>query len=184
MTQKFKETEIGKIPEDWEVSEVGNLVNHKKGFAFKSEWYKDEGVRIIKVSNLTNDSISFKNCTYIDEELAKEYEEYELRPNDIIIATVGSWPNNPDSIVGKVIRVPKSITKELLNQNAVRLRVKDAEASSQSFLYYRLKYKDFSDYIVSGAQGSANQASITLKDIFNFNLGFLVLKNKKGLSIF
>ena len=100
----------------------------------------------------------------------------------MVIATVGSWPNNPASIVGKVIKAPKSAEGALLNQNAVILRVKSKGKTNQLFLFYRLKTKDFSEYIVSGAQGSANQASITLKDIFGFRFGLPPIDEQEAIA--
>jgi type I restriction enzyme S subunit len=55
-----------------------------------------------------------------------------------------------------------------LNQNAVRLRA--IKNVNQDFIFYRLKCEDFREYIVTGAQGSANQAAITLNNIFSFQL--------------
>ena len=106
----------------------------------------------------------------MSEVVANKNKSVELLENDVIIATVGSWPTNPASVVGKTVRVPQAVSGGLLNQNAVRLRVKSNDKHDQIFLYYLLKNKDFADYIVSTAQGSANQASITLKDIFAYRV--------------
>ena len=44
MTQKqaFKETEIGKIPIEWDVEELKSIINIKHGFAFKGEFFTDK----------------------------------------------------------------------------------------------------------------------------------------------
>ena len=173
------ESELGEIPSGWEVESLGDLIVHKKGFAFKSEDYVEKGVRIIRVSDFTDKSININNCFYLDEDKAKEHKQYLLKTHDIIITTVGSWPNNPSSIVGKVIIVPELANNALLNQNAVRLKAK--ENNWQLFIYYRLKSKYFSDYVISGAQGSANQASVTLEHIFGFKVIMPDKKNKKNL---
>lgn len=141
---------------------------HQKGFAFKSKDYIDDGVAVVRVSNLTSDSIDISDLRYVSDEVASDKSNFKLLHNDVVIATVGSWPKNPASVVGKVIKVPRKCDNYLLNQNAVRFRVKTNENSDQLFLYYLLKSKAFSDYIISTAQGSANQASITLKDIYAF----------------
>ncbi len=177
---KFKQTEIGLIPEKWDINKLGDLITHKKGFAFKSDWYKSEGHNIIKVSDFTDSSVVIDNCVCIDSDLAKNYLEYKLYKDDIVIATVGSWPNNPDSIVGRVIKIPIFAEGSLLNQNAVIIRCKDKD--SQLFLFYRLKLKDFSEYLISGAQGSANQAAITLNDIFSFEIGCPPLPEQKAIA--
>jgi len=93
-----------------------------------------------------------------------------LKTHDVIIATVGSWPKNPASIVGKTICVPSEMNGALMNQNSVILRVKGECEIDQKYLFIALKTKLFSEYLVSTAQGSANQASVTLSDIFSYEV--------------
>lgn len=166
---------------DWKIKRLGELIVHRKGFAFKSKWFSKEGKRVIKVSDFTDNSIDINKTLFIPKSIAKSFAEYELHHNDIIIATVGSWPNNPASIVGKVVRVGGGAEGALLNQNAVILRVKDAEVN-QPWLYYRLKTPSFSAYLVSRAQGSANQASITLADILDFEFELPPIKEQEYIA--
>lgn len=148
--------------------ELGSLVTHKKGFAFKSKDYISAGVPVVRVSNFTWDSISTDDLRFVAHEVAISNKMVRLNEDDVVIATVGSWPQNPASIVGKVVRVPRELSGALLNQNTVRLRVVDEDLVNQKYLYISLKTKDFSEYLISKAQGSANQASITLSDIFSY----------------
>jgi len=152
----------------WQTITLEEFAQHQKGFAFKSKDYVEKGIAVVRVSNLTTNSIDISDLKYVSEEVASDKRNFKLTQNDIVIATVGSWPKNPASVVGKVIKVPKNCDNFLLNQNAVRFRVKSEDPYDQLFLYYLLKSKTFSDYIISTAQGSANQASITLKDIYAF----------------
>lgn len=142
---------------------IGSIADFQKGFAFKSKDYQDRGIRIVRVTNLNRADYSDSNSLFIDENKAKEYERYNLLENDVVISTVGSWPTNPASIVGKVTVVPNEIEGSLLNQNAVRLRAQ--KECLQEYLGYILQSEEFSNYIVGTAQGSASQASITLEDI-------------------
>lgn len=151
---------------EWKEVRLGDVIDYKKGFAFKSSMYKSTGTYIIRVSDTTSNSVDVSSCNCISPELAQQYTDYSLKTKDIIIATVGSWPTNPSSIVGKVVRVPESANNALLNQNAVRIRSNGLFDSE--YLYYLLKEENFSKYLVGTAQGSANQASITLKDIFEY----------------
>jgi len=160
--------QLGWIPKGWEVKELFQLVKHQKGFPFKSAWYQDEGHIVVRVSDTTDDSINVNSCNKISEELAAEYSSYALKENDLVIATVGSWPPNYSSVVGKVIRVPTTAEGGLLNQNAVKLTVSTEYSFHQGFLHFNLKNPRFMSYIINRAQGSANQASITLKSIFDF----------------
>lgn len=151
---------------DWIPSRLSELISHQKGFAFKSIEYRPVGHPIVRVSNFTNRSINMSDCYYLDLKEAAQYDNYKLLRRDVVIATVGSWPTNPDSVVGKTVMVPEEAQGALLNQNAVRLRAK--ENLDQRFLFYLLKQPDFQFYILGTAQGSASQASIKLTDIFSF----------------
>jgi type I restriction enzyme S subunit len=148
--------------------ELGEFVKHQKGFAFKSSWYQDHGRIVVRVSDTTANSIDLTTCNKISDEQASNYKDYELLTNDIIIATVGSWPPNYSSVVGKVVKVPSIAEGGLLNQNAVRLKMKFNDVDQQGLLYCTLKTDRFLNYIVNSAQGSASQASIKLTDIFNY----------------
>lgn len=168
----FVESELGMIPEGWEVKIIGDFVKHQKGFAFKSSWYQENGKIVVRVSDTTSNSIDLSTCNKISDERAQIYSAYELKTNDIIIATVGSWPPNYSSVVGKVVRVPSIAEGALLNQNAVRLSMKVNDFNQQGLLYCILKTDRFLNYIVNSAQGSASQASIKLTDIFNYPIPY------------
>lgn len=138
-------------------------ISTQKGFAFKSKWFVDSGRKIVKVSDFTADSVSASKLVNISEELGLQYSRYSLSTGDVVIQTVGSWPSNPASVVGKAIRVPKSVHGALLNQNAVKI-IPNEEIHG-GFLYYLLRSDDFKEYIIGTAQGAASQASITLDAI-------------------
>lgn len=157
-----------KIPEGWNVTRLGNLIDYVKGYAFKSDLYSEVGHPVVRVSDLSKRSINFENCYKIDFDLSKNYENVSILENDIIITSVGSWASNPDSVVGKVVKAPYVESYALLNQNMVKIRAKIK--LSQIILFQSLIRKEFSDFIISGAQGSANQASVTLDHIFSYQL--------------
>src|SRR5205814_5402368 len=91
---------------NWKPMRLGSVVSHQKGFAFKSGDYQSSGYPIVRVSNFTDRSIDMSDCNYLDASAASQYEGYKLRHGDAVVATVGSWPTNPASVVGKTIRVP------------------------------------------------------------------------------
>jgi type I restriction enzyme S subunit len=150
----------------WLVKKLGEMISHKKGFAFRSEWFQTSGVPVVKVTNFSDSSVDTRDLVYVNKKIADEKKDYILNGGDVVIQTVGSWPNNPESVVGKVIRIPSALNNSLLNQNAVIFRPKDGLCGD--YLFYLLKDKNFKGYIINTAQGAANQASITLDSIFRF----------------
>ena len=163
----------------WEKTNLGKCITTKKGFAFKSSKYVKFGVPIIRVSNFTTDSISNDDLKYYPLEEKINFLEFELHEKDVIIQTVGSWQNNPASVVGKVVRVPYYLEGALLNQNAVKLIPK--HSIDNNYLFYRLKTDEFKGYILGEARGAANQASITLDTIKSFE--FMIPDKEKQIKI-
>lgn len=169
---------------EWDKTLLGELIKHKKGYAFKSKDYIDAGTPVIRVSNFTDDSISPSDLRFVDQSVAALNKDVELNEYDIVIATVGSWPNNPASVVGRSISVPSWASGALMNQNAVILRAKTNNPVDQRFLYFQTKSDEFSRHVVSKAQGSANQASITLDAIFSFPIFWPEYFARKEISNF
>lgn len=154
----------------WEKTTVGEIVTTRKGYAFKSSKYVNKGVPVVRVSDYTMDSISDADLKYYPYDEKQNYIDYELHEKDVIVQTVGSWQNNPASVVGKVVRVPYFLEGALLNQNAVKIM--PDEGIDNNFLFYRLKTEEFKGHVLGEARGAANQASITLDTIKSF--GFLI----------
>ena len=166
----YKNTEVGVIPEDWEIHTFGDIVDYTKGFAFKSKDYRKDGIRIIRVSDTTFDSIKKENGIYVDEKSENEYKNWRLEENDLIFTTVGSKPPMYDSMVGKVIMIAKENAGSFLNQNAVLIRSKKRTKEKQSLLLSHFRTKRYLQYIELIYRGNANQASITLKELFEFKI--------------
>lgn len=176
-TTQYKNTSIGPIPTDWEVKKLGNIITYKKGFAFKNEYYTESGRRIIRVSDTNADGIKKDGKIFISEDLAKSYKDYELHKNDIVIQTVGSRPPMYDSMVGKAIKVDSEFEGTLLNQNAVLIRSKNND-----FLFKNLKIQRYINYISSLIRGNANQVSITLSDIFKYEIPLPPLPEQQKIA--
>ncbi len=166
----YKQTEVGVIPEEWEVAIFGDMVDYTKGYAFKSSEYKSDGVRIVRVSDTTYDSILEADPVFMAQTKASLYTKWRLREHDLVISTVGSKPPMYDSMVGKVILIQKSHEGALLNQNAILIRNKKRRAHIQRLFLDHFRMKRYLVFIEGIFRGNANQASITLKDLFQFGI--------------
>jgi type I restriction enzyme S subunit len=162
----------------WDRTKLGDIVETQKGYAFKSAWYCDAGRPIVKVSDFTYDAVDSAALECIPESTANEYLKYELKNGDVVLQTVGSWPTNPASVVGKCVRIPIDVAGALLNQNAVKLT--PVGKFDKTFLFYLLRNEDFKTYIIGTAQGAASQAAITLEAIrgYEFELPPLPIQHR------
>ena len=65
-----KETPIGRIPEDWEVARLIDVVEYINGYAFSPKDWKEKGLPIIRIQNLNDPDAEFN---YFDGEIDKKY---------------------------------------------------------------------------------------------------------------
>src|SRR5699024_2864675 len=163
---------------EWREVRLGEYIETLKGNAFKSSLYNDQGTPVVRSSNFTDWSVSDENIVYIEPDI--HYNKFILKEKDILCQTVGSWLNNPNSLVGKVVRVPSKLNNSYLNQNIVKLI--PIQGLNNDFLFYRLKASDFKFYSVNSAQGAANQASITLKTIRRFKIRIPDFKTQEKIA--
>lgn len=55
----YKQTEVGVIPEDWEIRSIGQVFRLVNGCAFKPEDWRKTGTPIIRIQNLNDPSAPF-----------------------------------------------------------------------------------------------------------------------------
>lgn len=84
---KFKQTEIGMIPEEWEVKELGEIANFQYGLGESAQLSGD--YIYIRISDINCDGFLNKvGLAFLDKEKVKE--EYILQKGDVLIARTGA----------------------------------------------------------------------------------------------
>ena len=126
---RLKETEIGPIPEDWEVVRLGEICDVKggkrlpKGHSFSEIPTKFPYIRVVDFMNWTVDT---KNLKYLTEEDAKLLQRYRIFSEDVFISIAGT--------VGLVGMIPKELNGAYLTENAARIIIKDFNILEPNFL--------------------------------------------------
>jgi len=130
---KFKQTEIGKIPEDWKIVKQGDIAKFINGRAYKYSEFKKSGTPIVRIQNLTGEG----TIVYSDLELP---EEKYIVKGDLIYAWSATFgPHIWDG--------PKSIYHYHIWKIVCNEKILD-----KHFFYYKLKY--ISDKIRDRGTGS------------------------------
>ena len=98
MNTKYKETDIGLIPEDWKLSEVNDIkekgrsiISGPFGSNISRKFFVDSGIPVIRGNNLTTDMKRFKDegFVFLTPDKADELNTYALR-DDIIFTAAGT----------------------------------------------------------------------------------------------
>lgn len=152
MDEGFKETEIGLIPEDWEVVKLNHLIDIKHGFAFKGEFFSDEEKEHVlltpgnfKIGGGFNDS-KFK---YYSGEIPKDYI---LNKGDVII-TMTDLSKEGDTL-GYSAKIPSVKDKIFLHNQRLGLVIFKSEESDPEFLYWKLRDREYRHWVLATATGT------------------------------
>ncbi|MCT7557246.1 restriction endonuclease subunit S [Aliarcobacter butzleri] len=176
----YKQTEIGIIPEDWEVVELDNILEKfQNGYAFSSEGYVETGVPIISMANISlkgTFQFDYEKAKYWAEEELDNLKQYQLEKGDLIIAMTDVTPDK--KLIGRMAIVDKNDTF-LLNQRVGLLKLK--EVINNKFLCEYGNFDIWRKYSKNVAALGA-QANISTKDIKNGKIPLPPLEEQKKIA--
>ncbi|HOY67339.1 MAG TPA: restriction endonuclease subunit S [Candidatus Ozemobacteraceae bacterium] len=150
----YKQSEVGVIPEEWEVKRLGELASLKNGYAFKSDTYTPLGnFKVITIANVQDGYMTTNECNSIAC-VPKDLQNHQrLQISDILISMTGN--------VGRVCRVTENFC--LLNQRVGKLIPTTVDGST---LFMLLRQPSFIKAMTGVAKGGA-QPNLSVSDISN-----------------
>lgn len=155
----LKETEIGLIPEEWEVVKLGDIVDVKggkrlpKGHSFSSTPTPYPYIRVADFSNWSVKTTELKYLTPDDREVIKKYI---ITHDDVYISIAGT--------IGLVGSIPLKLNKANLTENAARLIIRDPKRLDKLFLIGYLASKR-GQYEISTRTSKTSQPKLALNRI-------------------
>ena len=128
-----KQTEIGPVPESWEVCTVGEVATVKGGKRLpKGEKLvkQDTGFPYIRVTDFRDLSVDVSGLLFLTEEVQKKISRYIINAFNVYISIAGS--------IGISGMIPSELDGANLTENAARLIVADSLKLQPRFLMYWL----------------------------------------------
>ncbi|TMN72558.1 hypothetical protein CWB85_07070 [Pseudoalteromonas sp. S1727] len=160
------------IPNDWSRAKLGDYIGVQGGNAFKSEYFSDNGVPIIRISNIKKDgSVNLKGAVYFekDSNLAK----FKAIKGDILIAMSGAT-------TGKVGRY-KSDVFSYINQRVGRFFLKKTNEGCIDFIHQITSEDEFTNSVLIDAVGGA-QPNISNQQIESILVNFPPLYEQQKIA--
>lgn len=159
---KFKETEIGPIPEEWSLKNLKNLTTKIGSGATPrggSDVYSDDGpYALIRSQNIFDDKFEYSGLARISNEQAMELSNVEVKEDDVLLNITGAS-------LGRVNIVPKNVLPARVNQHVAILRTRNE--LNPYFLRGWLNLPQIKSYIL-GHNAGATREAITKEMIENF----------------
>lgn len=124
---------LGEVPEHWGVSKFGNLAFMQEGPGLRTWQFTEKGVRVICVTNITEDGINFSKLEkYISsDEYTQSYRHFTVNKGDLLLSSSGnSW--------GKVAEYSSS-KKVILNTSTIRINESSDGKLNRIFMRHFLR---------------------------------------------
>lgn len=94
LRQGYKQTEVGIIPADWDVKQLGELGEALIGLTYKPTEVRTHGTLVLRSSNVQNDALAFEDNVFVEAEIP---DRIKVRPGDVLICV----RNGSRDLIGK-----------------------------------------------------------------------------------
>lgn len=164
LSAKMKQTELGEIPEDWEVKNINKECTIKARIGWqglKSTEYLDSGDYIlITGTDFDSGFINWKSCSYVTKWRFDQDKNIQIKQGDVLITK--------DGTIGKVAFLNEIPMQGTLNSGVFVIRPKNPDKMDSVFLsliFNSFWFDSFLEQITSGS----TIVHLYQKDFVKFN---------------
>ena len=136
------------MKEGWEVKKLGEVCEVLNGFAFKSDKYVEDGVRVIRITNVQHGYIEDNDPKFYPIDECERLKQYMLKEQDLLMSLTGN--------VGRVGLLDNKFLPAALNQRVACLRIKDKSVELK-YLFHHLNSELFETRCIQSAKGIAQK---------------------------
>ena len=140
---------------------LGEICNILNGYTFKSKEYVEDGIRIIRITNVQKGIIQDTDPKYYKIDKIETLKNYMLKENDLLISLTGN--------VGRVGQISKDLLPAGLNQRVGCIRIKEKKDVSIDYLYQYFNSYNFERDCINNSKGIA-QKNLSTEWLKNYKM--------------
>lgn len=164
-THEFKNSRLGRIPVEWEISTLDNLTLHVgSGITPRGgeSVYQKEGVLFIRSQNVYFCGLKLSEVAYISEEIHETMKRSQVFENDILLNITGAS-------IGRCCYVPSLNSFANVNQHVCIIRLKESKKSDAGYLSYVIESSIGQNQILQFNAGG-NREGLNYQQVRSFNI--------------
>jgi len=152
------------------IQEIAKVICGPFGSSITVKDYVQEGIPLIRISNIEEDCLSKKDIVYISKELAGKLKPYEVKEGDLIISQRGT--------LGVAVKVTKDFNGSIISANFIA--IKNIKEIYPDFLQIFLSSKLGQIQLIRKTSGQV-QTKITTDDIKTIKVPVLPESKQKEI---
>jgi type I restriction enzyme M protein len=134
---------------NWPLIKLADVAEILNGYAFKSDLYTDNGIRVIRITNVQKGFIKDDEPKFYPTDLYSDISKFILNQDDLLISLTGN--------VGRVALLPSTFLPAALNQRVACVRIIDKNIISKKYLFYIMNLDSFEQQCISASSGVAQK---------------------------
>lgn len=134
------------MKENWKYQPLGEICDLLNGFAFKSNLYVNEGIRVIRIANVQKGYIEDSTPAFYPFSFEDELSRYMLQEGDLLMSLTGN--------VGRVGILHKEMLPAALNQRVACIRLKKKDVLLK-YLFHYFNSDYFEKMCIASSHGAA-----------------------------
>jgi type I restriction enzyme S subunit len=155
---KFKKTELGEIPMEWEIRQLKQIAkNIQYGYTTSSKQDK-VGPKFLRITDIQNGNVDWNSVPYCECNDG-EFKKYQLKTGDIVFARTGAT-------TGKSYII-KSPPDSIFASYLIKVRINDDY--SKEFIHFFFQTNDYWKQIKSNVAGSS-QGGVNATKLSNLKI--------------
>ena len=173
---KFKDTEIGKIPEEWKMYSIGKDCSVKARIGWQglttSEYLQTGHYGLITSTDLIEGKVNWDTCVFVSEERYKQDTNIIVKNGDVLVSK--------DGTIGKVAVVSNLQYPTTLNSGVFVIRTKNEKITQEGLglVFISPYFKDLIKRLTAGS----TIVHLYQKDIVNFTFPIPTLPEQHHIA--
>lgn len=167
--------ENGISEDSWELKKIGDIFNLFSGKGFKASEYTTNGIKLLRISNVSYGSFDWEDTKYLPYEYKEIEKKLLLRENDILIAL-----NRPITNGKLKICLIDNNEEYILYQRVGCMRCKEDVLLNSKYVFYAFNDYEFLRIFSDKLQGS-DQPYINLPELKSLLIPMCTIKEQSEI---
>ncbi len=164
----YRQTEVGVIPEDWEVKTLGDVGECLIGLTYNPSNVKEHGLLVLRSSNISNGRLVLEDNVFVDVDVPKRIR---AQKGDILICV----RNGSRDLIGKCALIDEQVTGETFGAFMSVFRTPHSD-----YVFYQFQSELVKRQIHENIGATINQ--ITNKDLNSFKIPIPPLPEQHAIA--
>ena len=173
ISQKYKHTDLGLIPQDWKVVKLSEVIENFTGLTYTPNNVKEYGILVLRSSNIQNGMLSFMDDVYVDNiDIPKRVI---VQDGDILVCV----RNGSKNLIGKSARI-YGAHKRIMAFGAFMTILRTKNKNSNKYIHYVWQSSIIQKQIEENLGATINQ--ITNNDINTYIIPLPPLPEQRAIA--